>query len=398
MYIPNPKKYNPYLPNIRYTSQNEIHNNNINNEKYQFYEDLYDDEDNNDNNNINDQLTGRNIEETNKKLLNTKKEKVYNHPKSKIFPNINQQNENIILKKNNSQLDMINNRLHINSYENSNDSELSNFVGKIKILNFYSSSEIILLIENIISELNLKKDYSFSVRDSYISFIFNDAEQALSIFKQINIEKLKNKYYQNLIIDIKFEIKKNKNEEIKETINEINNDINDKKKEKSKKIKAKKLFLLSKDKSRNFNELENKKLRKFKNIRTYNFSKDNMHINKISDKNFAEIYNNYNEYFKHRKEERRKRELNYHNGKDISLLASTPFVENNNKKSFQQKLRKYNGNDISPSKFNGFIDKASIKKDNYNENHLYEVPDFINHWKLREENKSKWICPAKFQV
>ena len=69
MYIPNPKKYNPYLPNIRYTSQNEIHNNNINNEKYQFYEDLYDDEDNNDNNNINDQLTGRNIEETNKKLL-----------------------------------------------------------------------------------------------------------------------------------------------------------------------------------------------------------------------------------------------------------------------------------------------------------------------------------------
>ena len=306
MYIPNPKKYNPYLPNIRYTSQNEIHNNNINNEKYQFYEDLYDDEDNNDNNNINDQLTGRNIEETNKKLLNTEKEKVYNHPKSKIFPNINQQNENIILKKNNSQLDMINNRLHINSYENSNDSELSNFVGKIKILNFYSSSEIILLIENIISELNLKKDYSFSVRDSYISFIFNDAEQALSIFKQINIEKLKNKYYQNLIIDINFEIKKNKNEEIKETINEINNDINDKNKEKSKKIKAKKLYLLSKDKSRNFNELENKKLRKFKNIRTYNFSKDNMYINKISDKNFAEIYNNYIEYFKHRKRKEEK--------------------------------------------------------------------------------------------
>ena len=235
MFLKSHKKYNPYLPNIRYTSQNEIHNNNINNEKYQFYEDLYDDEDNNDNNNINDQLTGRNIEETNKKLLNTEKEKVYNHPKSKIFPNINQQNENIILKKNNSQLDMINNRLHINSYENSNDSELSNFVGKIKILNFYSSSEIILLIENIISELNLKKDYSFSVRDSYISFIFNDAEQALSIFKQINIEKLKNKYYQNLIIDINFEIKKNKNEEIKETINEINNDINDKNKEKSKK-------------------------------------------------------------------------------------------------------------------------------------------------------------------
>ena len=50
------------------------------------------------------------------------------------------------------------------------------------------------------------------------------------------------------------------------------------------------------------------------------------------------------------------------------------------------------------TKFNGFIDKASIKKDNYNENHLYEVPDFINHWKLREENKSKWISPSKFHV
>ena len=123
-----------------------------------------------------------------------------------------------------------------------------------------------------------------------------------------------------------------------------------------------------------------------------------MYKDKISDKYFEEIYKNYIEYFKQRKEERRKRELNYKNGKDISLLASTPFIENNNLKSFQEDLRKYDGNDISPSKFNGFIGKASIKKENYKENHLYEVPDFINHWKLREENKSKWIGPSKFSV
>ena len=104
------------------------------------------------------------------------------------------------------------------------------------------------------------------------------------------------------------------------------------------------------------------------------------------------------EYFQQRKEERRKRELNYINGKDISLLASTPFIENNNRKSFESHLRQYEGSDVGPSKFNGYIDKASNKRDNYKESHLYEVPDFINHWKLREENKNKWISPAKFHI
>ena len=387
MFLKAHKKYNPYLPNIRYTSQNEIDNNKITNkENYNYYDD-FDDE------NINEQITDRDILNNNQNILNDKKEKQYNNINIKLFPNINKINENNILKKNYSQINLINNRLNINSYNNSNNDEFSNFIGKIKIINFYSSSEILLLIENIISELNLKNDYTFIVKDSYILFIFNDAEQALSIFKRINIEKLKNQYYQNLIVDIKFDIKQKKNKnEIKEKINEeFNNNKS------NKKIKIKKFCLLSKDKSRN-NNTEIKKLEKFKNIKTYNYSKDNMFKDKISDKYFGEIYKNYIEFFKQRKEERRKRELNYQNGKDISLLASTPFIENNSKKSFQEDLRKYNGNDISPSKFNGFIDKASIKKDNYNENHLYEVPDFINHWKLREENKSKWISPSKFHV
>ena len=145
---------------------------------------------------------------------------------------------------------------------------------------------------------------------------------------------------------------------------------------------------------------ENKKMEKFKNIKTYNYSKDNilMNNNKISDDYFNGIYKNYVEYFKHRKEERRKRELNYQNGKDISLLASSPYIENINRKSFQENLRKNKGINIAPSKFNGFIEKASFKKDSYKENHLYNVPDFINHWKLREDNKNKWISSAKFQV
>ena len=406
------KKYNPYLPNIRYGAQygNSFNNNNnYSKEKYNSRNYKLNDEkinyDNNknsflftnddeENNNINEQLTNRS---NNKDLLNKKNEHNYNN---NILPNVfkseEKAKENPFLRKNNSSNDLVSKKLSINnSYENKS-ADLSNFIAKLKITKFYSTSEIILLIENIISELNLKKDYTFSIKDNSMSFIFNDAEQALSIFKQINIEKLKNKYYQNLTVDIKFEVNKEKEEGknvIKEIVNEEikNQQIGNKKM----KLKTKRIKLLP---SKTKNNIQEKKLESFKNLKTYNYSKDNLFTNKISDKYFEEVYKNYREYFKHRKEERRKRELNYQNGKDISLLASTPYVENNSKKSFFENLRSNGGNDIAPSKFNGYIDKASVKKYNYNDNHLYLVPDFINHWKLREDNKKKWICPAKFQV
>ena len=407
------KKYNPYLPNIRYGAQygNSFNNNNnyskekynsrnykLNDEKINYDNNknsfLFTNDDEENNNNINEQLTNRS---NNKDLLNKKNEHNYNN---NILPNVfkseEKAKENPFLRKNNSSNDLVSKKLSINnSYENKS-ADLSNFIAKLKITKFYSTSEIILLIENIISELNLKKDYTFSIKDNSMSFIFNDAEQALSIFKQINIEKLKNKYYQNLTVDIKFEVNKEKEEGknvIKEIVNEEikNQQIGNKKM----KLKTKRIKLLP---SKTKNNIQEKKLESFKNLKTYNYSKDNLFTNKISDKYFEEVYKNYREYFKHRKEERRKRELNYQNGKDISLLASTPYVENNSKKSFFENLRSNGGNDIAPSKFNGYIDKASVKKYNYNDNHLYLVPDFINHWKLREDNKKKWICPAKFQV
>ena len=407
------KKYNPYLPNIRYGAQyvNSFNNNNnyskekynsrnykLNDEKINYDNNknsfLFTNDDEENNNNINEQLTNRS---NNKDLLNKKNEHNYNN---NILPNVfkseEKAKENPFLRKNNSSNDLVSKKLSINnSYENKS-ADLSNFIAKLKITKFYSTSEIILLIETIISELNLKKDYTFSIKDNSMSFIFNDAEQALSIFKQINIEKLKNKYYQNLTVDIKFEVNKEKEEGknvIKEIVNEEikNQQIGNKKM----KLKTKRIKLLP---SKTKNNIQEKKLESFKNLKTYNYSKDNLFKNKISDKYFEEVYKNYREYFKHRKEERRKRELNYQNGKDISLLASTPYVENNSKKSFFENLRSNGGNDIAPSKFNGYIDKASVKKYNYNDNHLYLVPDFINHWKLREDNKKKWICPAKFQV
>ena len=423
------RKYNPYLPNIRYTSQNEEefhmnhHYNDINerNNSKIFYSNLnenpgfnsysinnnYDENNMNEyNNNFNHQLTDRNPFVNKKILLNSEREKEkenYNNIFPQVYRNnkIINRNQDFILRKNNSQVELYKPKLSINnnSIENKNE-DFSNFIGKIKIINFYSSSEIILLIENIISELNLRKDYTFVVKDSFMCFTFNDAEQALSIFKRINIEKLKNKYYQNLVVDIKFEIKEGqrqieRTEEIKEIIND-NSKNESPGGERIRKTKVKKLSLLP-NMSRNG---ENKKMEKFKNIKTYNYSKDNilMNNNKISDDYFNGIYKNYVEYFKHRKEERRKRELNYQNGKDISLLASSPYIENINRKSFQENLRKNKGINIAPSKFNGFIEKASVKKDSYKENHLYNVPDFINHWKLREDNKNKWISSAKFQV
>ena len=419
------RKYNPYLPNIRYTSQNEEelnmnhYSNDINksnnpkiflprfneNPGFNSYSrnNNYDENNINVYNNFNNQLTDRNPFVNKKIVLNNEREKE-NENFNNIFPNVRNQfihrNQDFILRKNYSQKELFNPKLNINdnnSYENKNE-DFSNFIGKIKIINFYSSSEIILLIENIISELNLRKDYNFSVKDSSMCFTFNDAEQALSIFKRINIEKLNNKYYQNLVVDIKFEIKDGqkeieKSEEIKEIIND--NLKSENSGEKIRKTKVKKLTFLQ---NTTKNE-QNKKMEKFKNIKTYNYSKDNIMMdNKISNKYFEGIYKNYVEYFKHRKEERRKKELNYQNGKEISLLASTPYIENINRKSFQENLRKNGGINIAPSQFNGYIEKASIKKDNYKENHLYNVPDFINHWKLREENKNKWISSNKFQV
>ena len=422
------KKYNPYLPNIRYNSQygNEINynysknfnnedNSNLHSEKinynnnlnsYKFYNE-FEGNDKNENNSINKQLSNRNNHiNNNKYLISDEKEYNYNYNNNERLPNVfisnEKSKENYFLKKNNSSLGLVSSNLSINnnSYEN-NDKELSNFIAKIKILNFYSTSEIILLIEDIISELNLKKDYTFSIKDNSMSFMFNNSEQALTIFKEINIKKLRNKYFQNLTVDIKFEIKKeNEGQEQEKKKDEIKEEINKEAKTEQRSLMKRKILKLKPKTmlpTRNI-RLQEKKMESFKNLKTYNYSKDNIMSNKLSDKYFENVYKNYLEYFRQRKIERRKRVLNYQNGKDISLLASSPYVENNNKKSFQDNLRKSGGSDIAPSKFNGFIDKASIKKDNYNENHLYLVPDFINHWKLREDDKKKWICPNQFKV
>ena len=291
------KKYNPYLPNIRYTSQNEEelnmnrYYNDINerNNSKIFYSNLndnpgfnsysinnnYDENNMNEyNNNFNHQLTDRNPFVNKKILLNSEREKEkenYNNIFPQVYRNnkIINRNQDFILRKNNSQVELYKPKLSINnnSFENKNE-DFSNFIGKIKIINFYSSSEIILLIENIISELNLRKDYTFVVKDSFMCFTFNDAEQALSIFKRINIEKLKNKYYQNLVVDIKYEIKDGqrqteRNEEIKEIIND-NSKNESPGGERIRKTKVKKLSLLP-NMSRNG---ENKKMEKFKNIKT----------------------------------------------------------------------------------------------------------------------------------
>ena len=406
------KKFNPYLPNIRYNSQSEndnimsYENNNLKSNNSEVIEDKKIISNNisneNEKSNIiettstNYQFTNRSDLFNNKILLNEKE-----NLKKKLMPISYRKEEknkdnNPFLRKNYSQIDL-NNKLDINnnSYENSNNKkdELSNFFGKIKIMNFYSSSEIILLIENIISELNLKNEYSFIFKDSCLTLTFNNANLALDIFKRLNIEKLKNKYFQNLGIDTKFELnnENEKNEEIKEI---INNEPKNDERINIRKIKLKTYSL----KPTKTNNNESNKIERFKNLRTYNYSKDNIMMDKFSNKYFDGIYQKYLEYFHKRKEERRKKELNYQNGKDISLQASSPYIENNMKKSFEGYLRKYNGKNISPSKFNGYIDKASIKMDKYKENHLYMVPDFINHWKLREENKKKWIGPTKFQV
>ena len=305
------KKYNSLLPNIRYNnaSQNEIENNYLN-------------EINNSNTNVN-----------------------YTEFKSNNRINNNNEpytpyNNSYTLRKYNSQMNLFNNYNENNNINyNQDEEDFSNFFGKIKIYNFYSSAEIIILIENILNELNFKKNYSFTIKDSLITFSFGNANKALEVFKRLNMEKLNNKYYRNLMIDINLDIKNNNNNKIK-----LPDKITEELKEENEKMLYKKI------------SPPKKILKKLNNFKSYTVSKDN-----LIDKNFEGIYKNYVEYFKKRKEERRKKELSYVNGKNYSLQASTPYVENDNRNYFVENLRKYKGNDISPSKFNGYIDKASIK-------------------------------------
>ena len=305
------KKYNSLLPNIRYnnTSQKEIENNYLN-------------EINNSNTNVN---------YTEFKSNN----RINNNNNEPYTP----YNNSYTLRKYNSQMNLFNNYNENNNINyNQDEEDFSNFFGKIKIYNFYSSAEIIILIENILNELNFKKNYSFTIKDSLITFSFGNANKALEVFKRLNMEKLNNKYYRNLMIDINLDIKNN-NSKIK-----IPDKITEELKEENEKMLYKKI------------SPPKKILKKLNNFKSYTVSKDN-----LIDKNFEGIYKNYVEYFKKRKEERRKKELSYVNGKNYSLQASTPYVENDNRNYFVENLRKYKGNDISPSKFNGYIDKASIK-------------------------------------
>ena len=306
------KKYNSLLPNIRYnnTSQKEIENNYLNE--------------------INNSNTNANYTEfkSNNRINNNN-----NEPYTPY-------NNSYTLRKYNSQMNLFNNYNENNNINyNQEEEEFSNFFGKIKIYNFYSSAEIIILIENILNELNFKKNYSFTIKDSLITFSFGNANKALEVFKRLNMEKLNNKYYRNLMIDINLDIKNNNNKKIK-----LPDKITEELKEENEKMLYKKI------------SPPKKILKKLNNFKSYTVSKDN-----LIDKNFEGIYKNYVEYFKKRKEERRKKELSYVNGKNYSLQASTPYVENDNRNYFVENLRKYKGNDISPSKFNGYIDKASIK-------------------------------------
>ena len=308
------KKYNSLLPNIRYnnTSQKEIENNYLNE--------------------INNSNTNANYSEfkSNNRINNNNNN---NEPYTPY-------NNSYTLRKYNSQMNLFNNYNENNNINyNQDEEEFSNFFGKIKIYNFYSSAEIIILIENILNELNFKKNYSFTIKDSLITFSFGNANKALEVFKRLNMEKLNNKYYRNLMIDINLDIKNNNNNKIK-----LPDKITEELKEENEKMLYKKI------------SPPKKILKKLNNFKSYTISKDN-----LIDKNFEGIYKNYVEYFKKRKEERRKKELSYVNGKNYSLQASTPYVENDNRNYFVENLRKYKGNDISPSKFNGYIDKASIK-------------------------------------
>jgi hypothetical protein len=161
------KKYNSLLPNIRYnnTSQKEIENNYLNE--------------------INNSNTNANYTEfkSNNRINNNN-----NEPYTPY-------NNSYTLRKYNSQMNLFNNYNENNNINyNQDEEDFSNFFGKIKIYNFYSSAEIIILIENILNELNFKKNYSFTIKDSLITFSFGNANKALEVFKRLNMEKLNNKY------------------------------------------------------------------------------------------------------------------------------------------------------------------------------------------------------------
>ena len=298
-----------------------------------------------DNNYINDlNNTNLNINFTESRNNNEsfEKDQINNFNNIPYSPS-NKNNENYTLKKYNSQMDLFSNNYN-NTNTQSDEETFANFSGKIKIYNFYSSAEIILLVENILKELNYKKNYSFSIKDSLITFVFGDANKALAVFKKLNIEKLNNEYYRNLMIDINFDLKSNEEKAGKEKlINEL--------KEEYEKPNYIKIIQPNKIKLK-----ETKKINQFNNINSYNFNK-----RKKLDKYFEGIYKHYIDYFKKRKEERRKKELSYIHRINYSLQASSPYVENDNRNYFVESLRKYEGKNISPSQFNGYIDKASIK-------------------------------------
>ena len=330
------KRNRSFLPDIKlnYTAHKEIGNKFLetNNNSYQNINNYIDFKNNN----------GRN-----------KKEKIRNYNNILHMPYTNDfTNDNHTLKKYNSQMNLFNNDHYIINHTQSNEGDFSNFFGNIKISNFYSSAEIILLIENILNELNFKKNYSFTIKDSLITFSFRDANKALAIFKKLNMEKANNIYYRNLIIDINLDLKNNKSN--KEIIEPIKKPI----KKENKLGKGKMIIkMISPRKNKSQLTTDNNDNNMIKNLKSHNASKDNWF-----EKNFEGIYKDYLEYFKKKKEQRRKKELSYVNGNNYSLQASSPYVENDNRNYFRDNLRKYKGDDISPSKFNGYFDKASFKK------------------------------------
>ena len=319
------KNYGAILPNINYNNipKKEIIPNYLNETNNSKKKENYE---------MNNHITEEN-----------KNEKMNNY--NKKYPEFHTyDNESYSLKKNNSQMNLFNENYCLN-YE---EEQFSSFLGNIKISNFYSSAEIIVLIEKILRELNFEKNYTFNIKDSLITFSFGDVNKALAIFKRLNIIKLNNVYYRNLVININLDFKNEKNKiNRNKIVNQLEEELNDEKEK-----------ILFKKKLTNRN-----KLKEITNITNINQSQ-NFKPNKISkstaiDQSFENIYKRYQGFYRKRKEERRKRELSYVKGKNASLQSCTPYVENDNRNYFVESLRKYKGNFIAPSDFCRYIDKAS---------------------------------------
>ena len=270
---------------------------------------------------------------------------------------INYTNNTHILRKNNSQINM-----KIQKYLNT----LDGFLCKMTLTNYFSAIEILKFINEIIEELNFEKNYDISVKDSLMTLVFHNADEGISIFKRLSIEKLKSNYYKKLNINI--------NIILKDDINKINN---------------------------------NNKLPMLRNCKVHNKSKKLNKGNSITQSQMnvfsSKIYENFkerSERFDKRENERKKKVIKdiMHSRQKGTILASSPYIET--KKLFQNRLRENNGKFISPARFNGFIGKASIEKDkNFQKNEfLFEPCDFENHWVLRKDDRKKWISPAKFFV